>query len=234
MKQHDVSNSERVEAALRELRDELAGVESVRAQVAARIAETSDGRAGVRSGAGVALLVVAASFILVALAAVVLLHRHHRPPPIPVVVRDPTGLPAAEPFKLDVGDAEVEEHLAAVLDGGQTVLVVWSCRGAGVAPEPAEAGSSGPYRHRLLKREKRGDGRTFAFSSFTAGRDVRPVLEPPSIRLQSGGGGLIAVRVSPRVSSTAGLAAALRAPPLSLTDAGVEEILRAADANSSK
>src|SRR3954471_17296204 len=104
MTQHDESNSERIEAALQQLRDELADVESVRGEVAARIAETSVGP-GVRWGARGALVVVA-SFIVIALATVMLLNRHYRPSPIPVVVRDPAGLPAvaAEPFKLDVGD----------------------------------------------------------------------------------------------------------------------------------
>jgi hypothetical protein len=228
MKQHDQTNSQRIEAALRPLRDELAGVESVRAEVATRIAEAPF-LPSIRSGARV-VVIGAASFIVIALATVVLLNRHHWLLPISIVARDATGLPAAEPFKLNVGNAEVEEHLATVLDGGQTVLVVWSCRGAEIAPEPAAADPPGPYRQRLLKREKRGDGRTIAFSTYTAERDIHPVLEPPSIRLQSTGGELIAMRVSPSVAPSERLVAVLRAPPLSMSDAGIEEILRAARA----
>src|SRR4051794_28950325 len=107
MKQHDVSNSGRIEAELRKLRDELAGVESVRAQVVARIAEPPDGPA--MGGGAAGEIAIATICIMIGLATVVLLNRPHPPSPTPVVVRHPGGIPAsaAAPFKLDIGDAEV-------------------------------------------------------------------------------------------------------------------------------
>ena len=122
------------------------------------------------------------------------------------------------------------EHLSLVVDQ-RGVLVVWSSGGnprETVAPAPPGANGESKYRHRVLRQTQTPDGRTVTWSLFVADPGIRPVLDPPSVRVSLAGDSMIRFSTSPKTASRDELDLAIR----SITAGGergpgVEDIERA-------
>ena len=112
---------------------------------------------------------------------------------------------------LKVGNAELIEHIAAIVDH-RFVVVIWSYRGQGLTAAPANMSQiqAGRYRLQTLHEGKLSDGRTFVCSLFVPDEGAKLILEPPCIYARSADNNIIACSVSPKVVSTEDLANAIR------------------------
>jgi hypothetical protein len=122
----------------------------------------------------------------------------------------PAPGPAAQ-SSVEIGDAELTEYIAAVIERN-VVVVIWSYRGNGTFAMPSYLAdcSAGKYRLSTLREVKLADGRTVVCSLLVPDAGVRPILEPPSIYAGSDDSNIISLSVSPRVASIRDLAGAIR------------------------
>jgi hypothetical protein len=219
--------------ALRAARLDLDAAGSVRDRVAARVAHASMRppshplRAGLAIAASIALLAAAgASF-------------WPRPKPATapphLSFAAPTPSPDfAQASRLDVGGAELIEHLAATVDH-RAVVVLWSCRGVGVTVDPDDDNGAerphrtadGKYRRQFLRQDHLPDGRTLVLALFIPDPGVRPTLEPPLLRARLPDGTAVAFAPAPRPASAREIAHAMTSAGLSATAGGpVDDFLR--------
>jgi hypothetical protein len=206
--------SDRLDDLLRQARDASARVGSVLPAVERRIASASiKPRVPVLRWA-----VAAAVFLASGIGTAIWVSQGARPKP--PSDRAAVVPPLAESFRMEVGGVEVVEHASAMIDG-RAVAVVWSCRGGGATAEQLRAaaeGRRGKYQGRLLHRQELPAGRTLLCSVFLADAGVRPVLEPPIVRMPSAAGGVLAFSASPRQCSPEGLARVLQGSGVSPDD----------------
>ena len=213
----------RIDAACRHARQQMRDAGTIRTGIEARIARATMHRsrrlfvAAAAAAACIGLLAVGGPLSWRATTS-----QHTAP------VAESTPPPANVDFQLQVGDTELVQHLATVVDGG-AVVVVWSYRGHGISPNDAAKrdGRAGKYRAVMLRDRIAADGRTVVCSVFFPDAGVVPGLEPPGVRVRSADDGRsIAFAAAPRAASRDELAAAARAA--GATD--VEDVLRAARA----
>jgi hypothetical protein len=100
-----------------------------------------------------------------------------------------------------VGDTVVVQHVASMVDG-RGVLVVWSCRNGELVTQPGgDENQPAKYTQLVLARESMADGRTMVWSLFLPVGDVKPAADPPSIRVRTSDGRLLALSAPPAVES---------------------------------
>jgi hypothetical protein len=175
-------------------RQELAGVDSVRAGVQGRIASAS-----MRRGPGAMVCGLAAALLVGVFIGWRFLGTG-RPAPAPQL---------AEDFRMEVGGVELVEHIAALVDN-RAVVVVWSYRGQGLKSDgDGVARRIGNYRLIPVREDKLADGRTLVCSIFIPDAGVQPVFEPPSVGAVAGGG-VVQFNVVPRTASANDVASAFR------------------------
>jgi len=187
---------ERVDKAFQQARSELGRIGSSRDEIMRRIATTS-----IRNPQKMHFAYAIGTFGLLALIALFLSHSTNTSP-----------LPrAAEESSLGIGDAQLTEYIAAILDHN-AVVVIWSFRGSGVMAMPANSADcpAGMYRLSTLRQIKLADGRTIVCSLLIPNAGIEPVLQPPSIYARSDDSNIIAMSVSPRTASALDLADAIR------------------------
>jgi hypothetical protein len=223
MSELNKGDMDRIELTFANARLAIGRIESSRDEIEQRIDKTSMRTAPTAFFAGA---IVVAAIAMSGMA--IWWHATDRQPPL---VNSPSTLtaPGTEGATIDLGDTQLREYIAAIVD--QQVLVVWSYGGDGLTAAPATATEcpAGKYRLTTLRQDKLEGGRTVVCSLFTPDEGVLPVLEPPSVYAQSGDDGIIALSVSPRAASTEELAGAIRLAGVGgKIGIGVDDILREA------
>ncbi|MDB5354233.1 MAG: hypothetical protein JWN24_686 [Phycisphaerales bacterium] len=214
------TNLQRIDESFQRMRQELEGISSVRPQVEQRIAAMP-----IKSGRRMPARLLAICLALAALGILFWRSRGGMPAPLP---HEMTALAPPQDLTLKVGDVEVVEHIAAIMDHG-AVAVIWSYRGRGVMPGRADTTEhrAGKYRGYTLREDALADGRTVVCSLFIADEGVRPALEPPALCTRSADDGVIALSASPRPASAGALADAIRSAGFDgKSGIGVDDILR--------
>ncbi|MDB5299709.1 MAG: hypothetical protein JWO87_1372 [Phycisphaerales bacterium] len=219
-----IPDAKGLENALREARHNLAAMESVRSRVDERVARTS-----MRPPRRILPWSLAMVMLLIGVGVGLWFQRGRGRTVGPGngVARTESHSDAV--FSLQLDDVEVIMHIAAVLDE-RVVLVVWSGQGGNfntnATNEPAAA-RIGKYRRHLLPPGKLSNGRPATYCLYVADDGVRPVLEPPTVVANAGGGHLVGISVSPSMTSAGELSESLRAAGLDTrTGASVADIYR--------
>jgi hypothetical protein len=213
-------DADRFDEAFRHVRNELKSVKSVLPQVTERI----DSAAQKPAPRFVAWSLAASLLILVPCVLLGWRFFHASPGPSQEIATSNME----QVLTLRVDDAELIEHIAAIMDH-RFVVVIWTYRGQGVTTTPVNTDTirTGKYQLRTLYEGKLADGRTFVCSLCRADEGVKLILEPPSIYAQSGDNSIISCSVSPRLASTDELARAIRSAGMDgKSEISVEEILR--------
>ena len=211
---------QRIDESFQRMRKELEGINSVRAQVEQRIATIQ-----IKTGRVIPAKLLAICLGLAALGILFWRSRGGTPAPLP---HEMTALSPPQDLAIKVGDVEMVEHIAAIMDHG-AVAVIWSYRGRGVMPRRADSTEhrAGKYRGYTLREDTLADGRTVVCSLFIADEGVRPVLEPPTLCTWWGDDGVIALSASPRSASAGALADAIRSAGFDgKSGIAVDDILR--------
>jgi hypothetical protein len=223
----DEDQYRRVDAAFGQLKQAFGSAESLREQVERRIAAATMQPPRLMSPRAVVACSVAVIAAIVCAVAWFTIGKH--PAPLEtVMVPDPLAL-ASQPeadFALEIGNAEVIQHLATTVDGG-AVVVVWSYRGPGISVDDSTSTPQRVGKYRVLTRrgQPSTDGQTTVCSLFFPDAGVIPTLEPPGVRVRSGDDGrAIVFSAVPRTASPDELARATRAAGA----ADVEDVLRQA------
>jgi hypothetical protein len=217
----------RVDAAFGQLKQAFGSADSLREQVERRIAAATmrpprfTGRRAAAAGSVALAAAITCTVVWFTIG-------KHPAPSETVMVPDPLAL-ASQPeadFALEIGNAEVVQHLATTVDGG-AVVVVWSYRGPGISVDDSTSIPQRVGKYRVLTRRGQPsmDGRTTVCSLFFPDAGVIPALEPPGVRVRSGEDGrAIVFSAVPRTASPDELARATRAAGA----ADVEDVLRQA------
>jgi hypothetical protein len=229
MRNNDAANEDdqyqRVDALFRPAKQAFGSSESLREQVGRRIAvATMQPPRLINARAVVACSVV----VIVAIVCTAVWFSAGRHPASPNVAAVPSPLAVASPaesdFALEIGNAEVVQHLATTVDGG-AVVVVWSYRGPGISADESTSTPQrvGKYRVWTRRGQPSTDGRTTVCSLFFPDAGVVPALEPPGVRVRSAEDGrAIVFSAVPRTASLDELTRATRAA--GATDVG--DVLR--------
>jgi hypothetical protein len=217
----------RVDAAFGQLKQAFGSAGSLRKQIECRIATATirsprfTGRRAAAAGSVALAAAIACTVVWFTIG-------KHPDPTETVRLPNPLAL-ASQPeadFVLEIGNAEVIQHLATTVDGG-AVVVVWSYRGPGVSADDSTSTPQRVGKYRVLTRrgQPSTDGQTTVCSLFFPDAGVIPALEPPVVRVRSRDDGrAIVFSAVPRTASPDELARATRAAGT----ADVEDVLRLA------
>ncbi|HEY2587676.1 MAG TPA: hypothetical protein VGI81_18160 [Tepidisphaeraceae bacterium] len=206
-----------IEAALRQARMELRGIDSIRRNVQRRVE-----RVRMRPGVPRSLLSVA-GMVLVGVAVVWVGRQRARPA---ARAEPPKLVAGSEPcVVLDLGDVRLTEHLAAFVDD-RAVVVIWTSKGT--SQVPAAAGNDGNYQEIPLARAPTRDGQTLRCALFVPQPGTRPGLDPPEIAARLPGNQVVRLSALPAVMTRRDLGGAIRAAARSAHAEGRGDELAAA------